>query len=394
MESLSDETPSLVIITATMFLFCKDNCELHPSLTDSTQCACDEHYDLFSTARTLFDNWKNSSMPVEESVPVFRDVLGNLTSFIQNVNPWTVTQGGGQVLRSGQEASRISVIRGGEQYYLTEAIDFLPDSCSPDWQHWCHQGIQAAALELDFKFDEYVLVSDGVAGSTTSVFAAGVEQIWKNRDRSMAETSVVTVAYGGTGFREDITLAGFPAAVEHVRMENPLLTRSAIVLLRILLSDYLEMDENAGFAEVLFNAQASYERTVAWPPYFADSLPYIPVVNYYDTFMGPGAIPLQYVKMAPDEYIPKVFTKTSFADLSTYSELPALYAEASRFFGGNDVSKKRKKDDDVMPKSESAAPEKENWEASMAFEDPSEDAFHSGQGRSLIKHGLVAWELA
>jgi hypothetical protein len=52
-------------------------------------------------------------------------------------------------------------------------------------------------------------------------------------------------------------------------------------------------------------------------------------VNYYDGFMEPGALPLQYVDMPPDYYIPMLFTSIRFGDSS---DLKNLYAQASKFF--------------------------------------------------------------
>ena len=107
------------------------------------------------------------------------------------------------------------------------------------------------------------------------------------------------VGYGGTGNPNDLTMALFAASVQNVHIESPLSTLAAMVMLYTLLIDIL----NVGTAELdalnsaITDAMNAYGNTIYDPSYFADTLPQLPVVNYYDSFMGPGALPLQYVKM-------------------------------------------------------------------------------------------------
>jgi hypothetical protein len=94
-------------------------------------------------------------------------------------------------------------------------------------------------------------------------------------------------------------MALFPASVQFVHIENPLITYGALVMLYTLLIDVLNMgdEELDSLNNAFVDSIDAYGDTIYEPSYFADTLPYLPVVNYYDAFMGPGALPLQYVKM-------------------------------------------------------------------------------------------------
>ena len=72
-----------------------------------------------------------------------------------------------------------------------------------------------------------------------------------------------------------------------------------------------------------------YSAVVAIPPFFAASLPKLPVRTFYDLNMDPGAAPLQYVYMPLDGYIAQIYSDVS---LFNDADLPALYAEAVQFF--------------------------------------------------------------
>lgn len=80
----------------------------------------------------------------------------------------------------------------------------------------------------------------------------------------------------------------------------------------------LAIESSMGFAE-----------SIAPPPFFGDSLPHMPVVNLYDKFMEPGALPLQYVKYPVDEYIPTTYSATTFTHST---DLADLYTNVAMFF--------------------------------------------------------------
>ena len=83
-----------------------------------------------------------------------------------------------------------------------------------------------------------------------------------------------------------------------------------------------------GLAAIVTEAD-EYSASVAIPPYFADTLPGMPVVSYYEIGMEPGAAPMQFVRFYVDYYIPEIFTGVFFED---QSDLVELYTAVAAFF--------------------------------------------------------------
>jgi len=245
--------------------------------------------------------------------PAYLDVWNQLYNVVRKLNAWTTTLAGFRT----EDHSYNTVVRGGVAYNVTSRSSLMS----------LEQYREAAvkALQLRHSFDEYLIVSDGAAASASSIFSSAVEQIWKNRDRSGADDAkVTTVSFGGTGDKADLTMAGVPASVEGVRLDNFLYTTISLLLFPLLLP---VMEGN--LKDDLLDVARSVDDRTYFPPYFAQQLPRISVQNYYDPFMDPGALPLQYIKMQPDRYIRKFFVGTTFND--DY-DLASLYLEASAFF--------------------------------------------------------------
>jgi hypothetical protein len=125
-----------------------------------------------------------------------------------------------------------------------------------------------------------------------------VQQLWNNRatmweNRDVPPTPLTTVTYGGSKDPADMVLAGFPAGVQNVNLGIPIITAGLLYMLEFLLppnlaKDVREINENL------------YQIHLPVPPYFSEGLVKVPVSNYYNNFMDPGAMPLQYVKMNSD----------------------------------------------------------------------------------------------
>ena len=119
-------------------------------------------------------------------------------------------------------------------------------------------------------------------------------------------------------------MASFPASVQGVSLEDPFIASGLLyILVQLIPSSYMNYDK-------FQNVWSLYDSYVANPPYFAMTLPGMPIATFYDKFMEPGAMPLQYVRMPPDKYIPKIFTAVDF---TSEFQLVDLYKEASQFFG-------------------------------------------------------------
>ena len=240
-------------------------------------------------------------------------LIQSVASVASSIEPWTVTTAGNTILLYGNASTVRPVIRGGVLTNLTQQVTLYDEQ----------QFMEAAhiASQLGHTFDEYVITSNGASGSSTSIFQTFVTQLWKNKNESLFQNSVVTCTYGGTGNISDTTMTGFPAAVQNIQIENPFIAVGALYMLESLLPANNSMD--------IRNVRQSYESTLSTPPYFASSFPQMPVLNYYDNFMEPGALPLQYVKMPPDQHIQQLFTAVTLADSF---DLDALYTDASQFF--------------------------------------------------------------
>ena len=185
----------------------------------------------------------------------------------------------------------------------------------------------ASSYQTLHTFDEYIIVSNGVSGSTTAIFASLVDQLWKNRNTSLVKSSLVKVSYGGLNTTEgDVMMAGSVASNQDVHLENPFLAAGIQEIFNTLLKG------DSTFSPIVSSALSEYSSVLPEPPYFANTLPKLPVLNYYSTFMGKGALPLQYVKMPADEHIPFYYTQTTIEDSG---DLPALYDKASKLFSPN-----------------------------------------------------------
>ena len=81
---------------------------------------------------------------------------------------------------------------------------------------------------LNYTFDDYVIVSNGVSGSMGAVFPMMSSQLYKNRDRSEVSSKVTLVSYGGTGDADDLAISAFPASVQGVHLEDPIIGDAAL----------------------------------------------------------------------------------------------------------------------------------------------------------------------
>jgi len=299
-QTNQNQLNSLKATATAMSKFCVANC-----LDSLGSCrACILLGDLSQLA-TLF-----AASPSPTSLVALIRAVVNIGILVE---PWTVTQGGTEILLNGNVSAVRQVNRGGTETNLTEQVSYFTQ---PELA-----ATSNIVSDLGPTFDEYILLSNGVSSSAASIFAYFVSQLWKNKDVSLFQSSVVTCTYGGTSNGTDTTLGASIASVEDVQIQNPFITVGALIMLEALLP------LNASTS--LSSLRQDFSESLPFPPYFADSLPRLPVVNYYDNFMEPGALPLQYVDMPPDQHLPKLFTAVSLDDSF---DLHELYEEASQLF--------------------------------------------------------------
>jgi len=189
----------------------------------------------------------------------------------------------------------------------------------------------ATSLQNNANFDEYILLSNGVAGSTAHTFSSKVMQLWNNRDETEVTTKLTTVSYGG--LKEDngdVTMACLTTIVGDVHLENELIAAGVVYLFNkfILVGSYI--------FDATSTALEEYYESLPELPYFANSSPKMPVVGDYDTtLMGEDTVPLQYIKMPADEHISTYYLGTKIGD---DSDLEDLYEETAKFFSaGSDT---------------------------------------------------------
>lgn len=102
-----------------------------------------------------------------------------------------------------------------------------------------------------------------------------VSQLWGNKDQSGVTTPVVTVTYGGTKEPSDLAVSSFPASVQNVKMGYPIITYGLLSMMHFFFpkSFNVSSDLNA--------INGAYGMIIPAPPVFGDTLPQIPVFNYY-----------------------------------------------------------------------------------------------------------------
>jgi len=180
-------------------------------------------------------------------------------------------------------------------------------------------------MDIEHSFDEYVLLSNGLAGSTTAIFADQVMSLARNSGINQVKPSLVAVTYGGL---EDPSVKDMTMADHAASLNNPPYTRINIasVAMYMMMESFIKSDDD--LYSTLSTTRTLLEDSLPEVPYFYD-IDLVPILNYYDNFMQPGALPEQYIHVTPDKNIHQLYTYVIF-ELS--SDLEELYSEASRFF--------------------------------------------------------------
>ena len=282
-----------------------------------TDPRCQELADLGNSIVALGSNPTGAQL---------RMVLEDVAASVEQYNPFNVLG----TLEDGdiRPSEVYPYNRGGQRGNLTNKFAAFAEEL--------YNQTIANTVQQNFTFDEYLIVSDGTAGSTACIFSSMLIQLQKNGggtfwgNTDIPVTPLATVTYGGTKDSVDTTVAGFPASVQDVKIEFPLITSGLLYLMRILSPQEL--------SETLTTVNDYYRSFLPIPPYFADGMPTMPVFNYYSYPMGPEAIPLQYVKLTAENHIQQIFNGNS---LSESSDLNSLYKQSARLgfsSGGNNTS--------------------------------------------------------
>lgn len=201
------------------------------------------------------------------SGPQLRTVVSELIAAFEQYNPFNVL--GTLNLGDVDPGQIYSVNRGGVLQNLTNQFAIMDEEI--------YYQTVARAFHNQFTFEEYTLVSDGRAGSTACIVSSMVQQLWNNRDEmwngDFPPTPLTIVTYGGTKEASGTTVAGFPASVQNVKIEIPLITSGLLSMLGTLAPNET--------AVLISDINEYYQSFLPVPPFFADSLPSMPVFNYY-----------------------------------------------------------------------------------------------------------------
>jgi len=202
--------------------------------------------------------------------------------------------------------------RGGEVVQLTNKFGVFLESM--------YNASRDQSMESNnFTFDEYMILSDGKAGSTACIFSSMMMQVWKNENDKISLVPLTTVTYGGTKNPADTTVAGAPASVQNTKISIPIITSGLLYMLETLLPPDL--------ARNVTTVNQIYQEYLPLPSYFSDGFSSMPVYNYYSSYMGAtDAIPLQYVQMTADQHIQQVFNGNTLKDST---DLRSLYQQAA-----------------------------------------------------------------
>lgn len=144
--------------------------------------------------------------------------------------------------------------------------------------------------------------------------------MWSSDD--VPPPSLTTISHGGTNKPQDTTVAGFPASVQAGQIGIPIVASGILLMLELLVP--------GEYIEIISSANVAYGAALAPPPFFAATLAQMPVFSYYSTFfMGPDALPIQFVKVFSElhHHIPQIFTDVGLRENS--GDLAALYAKAA-----------------------------------------------------------------
>jgi len=264
-----------------------------------------------------------SSTTFPEDMELILDTILNLAAMVE---PWNIlhdpayyTYAKAQMVFNSSRPKTVvqNVNRGGVAVNLTDFFGLFSSQS--------YNACSTASAQLNHTYDEILVLSNGGSGSTTAMFTYMMSQFVKNADGSGATTPLSIVTFGGTkNGASDIVPAAFPAGVDTPRYGLLILESLCLYMLHQI------VPVNDSLKDELATARSAFDDVLIEPPALSDiGHLRVPVFNFYDNFMQPGALPLQFIKIRPEYHIPRYFAHTFIEDSK---DLPSLYAETQRFF--------------------------------------------------------------
>ena len=215
----SEELSVFEIASNAMVEICNDAVNLQTGDLSAFQCA--RVNQLLGNATAFADD-----PTLDTYLPFFISLLDTILEY----NPWSVVLelasfSDPNISQTLIDADVVTNIRGGVESNVTAKFDLIG---TPTMKLLKDTIDQILTTSLPYFFDEYIIVSNGVSGSMGAIFPMMSSQLYKNRDRSKISSKVTLLSYGGTGVADDLAISAFPASVQGVHLEDPIIGDSAL----------------------------------------------------------------------------------------------------------------------------------------------------------------------
>ena len=209
--------------------------------------------------------------------PFLREYLAAMRSG----NPWTVAA----KFDVSDDIAEETYQRGG---VLDNFTGFLRHE--PDLPVWWNCSLEAVRDDENV-FSQYVLVSNGNAGSTTNTFQTTVEQLWKNRNLTQARRPLTTVSYGGIEGDTPLTQFAGGTLDDRVNVQDAFAGLVGLHLLQVV----CPLVRNVSTCAQVHDAFTVLSETLPQVPFHLEKFPALPAGIFLPRRSQQPAIPKSFV---------------------------------------------------------------------------------------------------
>lgn len=166
----------------------------------------------------------------DPNLDTYLDFFKSLLDTTVEYNPWSVVleiveNTDPNITETLVKAGVFTNIRGGVSSNVTDKFDLIG---TPVMKSLKDRIDGLLSTSLNYFFDEFVIVSNGLSGSMGAMIPLIASSMYKNRDRSLITSKVTLVSYGGTGVAEDLSISSFPASAQGVHLDDPIICDAAL----------------------------------------------------------------------------------------------------------------------------------------------------------------------
>ena len=209
------------------------------------------------------------------------------------------------------------------------------------------ENLKKTAVVQNLPFESYVLLSDGLSGSSASIFENNVRSYAKKNAGNV--TPAVGVSFGCAGEKETCPLtqyAGGSIADSRYFLGDAYLEAAVYLGLYSMILPFVNDTSKRSIQgnETLVEFKNGVDKlllALPQPPIGAAQFPEYTVEMYYNNLMSPETLPAEYFNIPPDAYIkfwPKPGSILRGYSVASQESLPELYEKASQFFVMNNDS--------------------------------------------------------